>query len=219
MVINDTFQSRSVTLASFIANVQPADGQVFNLEDFSLVHDEDNDGVLNHLELAQGTDPFMPPVQQCTPVQEEIEIAAGEDAYIVNGRLLNDVRIQVDRQRRTGVIRYGYDTSLGTVTAAELLLTVGSDEGDGLITIHAVPDLQWLDTDLELSLPPLGAPVASMDEEWEQGEEYSFQLDPAAVTSDFTLVLSQEPSGDDVAFSSRETSARPLLKLSVERCE
>jgi len=225
VVISDTFQSQPVTLATFAAGVQPVEGQVFNLEDFSLLHDDDNDGVFNYLELAQGTDPFTSAVQQCTPVQEEIQLASIEDAYTFNGLLLNELKIRVDKRRRVGLIRYQYDASQGEVTAAGLTMTVGEDEGDGLISVYTVPALQWTDADGVLS-PGVQAAVdartvlvSELDDTFFSGQEYTFQLAPAAITSDFTLVFEQEPSANDVAFDASETGAPPVLRLSVSRCE
>jgi len=226
VVINDTFQGQALTLASFAAGVQPVDGQVFNLENFSLIHDEDNDGVFNYVELAQGTDPFTSAIQQqCTPVEEEIQLASVEDAYTFNGRILNELKIRVDKRRRVGLIRYQYDTSQGDVAAAGLTMTVGADEGDGLISVYAVPALQWADSDGELSAGVQAAVdsrtvlVSELNEAFFSGEEYTFQLAPAAITSDFTLVFEQEPSANDVAFESSETAAPPVLRLRVSRCE
>jgi len=214
----DTVQLQALTLATFTAPVQVVAGQTVNLDNFSLRHDQDMDGVFNYLELEQGTDPFQPPVQQCTPVQEEIGLAASDDAHVSNGQLTNLVRIQVDQQQRIGLIRYQYDASLGDVLSAELQLTVGSDAGEGPVFINVVPNLQWSDTDASLALPAVGPLVASMDEVWNINQEYSFQIDPAAVSSDFTLVLTGSDS-DDVGFSSNESMAPPILQLTVERCE
>ncbi len=217
--IMDTFQSRALTLATFTAPVETAAGRTVNLDNFSLRHDADEDGVFNYLELEQGTDPFQPQVQLCTPVQEEIGLAASDDAHVVNGQLFNLVRIQVDQQQRIGLIRYQYDASLGDVLSAELQLTVGLDAGEGPVFINVVPNLQWSDTDASLSLPATSTQVASMDATWIIGQQYSFQIDPVAVSADFTLVLTGSDS-DDVGFSSNESmGAPPTLQLTVERCQ
>ena len=220
--IYDTYQGSVLTLASFSAGVQPIEGSIFNLQNFSLLHDDDGDGVLNYLEIEQGTDPFTDPDnQQCTPTVDQLELLPVEDAYVFNnsGNLLNELKIQVDKNRRTGLIRYQYDPALGTVNSADLVITVGADEGGGRIDVHALQNLQWSATDGNLSLPLLGTAVSSLDESWESGDNYTFQIDPTAITSDFTLALAQEVSGNDVSFNSSETATPPVLNLYVERCD
>ena len=116
------------------------------------------------------------------------------------------------------MIRYSRDESLGEVTAANLNLTVTTDEGDGLLTVFSVDDFEWSDTDNSVDLPLLGAPVGSQENDWEAGIEYSFNLNPDAISSDFTLFITQT-GGNDVAFGSSDTVVPPSLEIAVERCE
>ena len=216
--INDTFNGESVVLATFGGEAQPVAGETLQLEGFTLDLDTDNDGIENYLELAAGSDPFNPPPPQCTPVTETVFATLTDDGYQQNTRLFNNDTLQVAENRRTILIRYSFDESIGEVTAARLNLTVTTDEGDGLLSVFSVSDFEWNDQVNSVTLPVLGAPVASQENDWEAGEEYAFDLNPDAITGDFTLFITQT-GGNDVAFGSSDTVVPPSLSLFVERCE
>ena len=216
--VNDTFQGDVISLATFSGNAMPSAGETLQLEGFSLQLDEDNDGIANYLELAQGSDPFNSPDQQCTPVMETEFATLTDDGYQQNNRLFDNNTLQVSQNRRTILIRYSYDESLGSVIAASLSLTVTTDEGSGLLSLFSVQDFEWSDNASSVILPALGAPVGSREDFWLEDVEYSFNLNPDVVSSDFTLFIEQE-NGNDVAFGSSDTTVPPSLELLVERCE
>ena len=216
--INDTFQGESVVLATFNGRATPSAGETLQLEGFSLQLDADNDGVANYIELAQGSDPFNPPELQCTPVTENVFATLTDDAYVQNRRLFDNNNLQVAENTRTILIRYSHDESLGSVIAANLNLTVTTDVGDGPMSVFSVEDFEWSDNDNSVILPALGTPVGARDNDWVAGVEYSFDLNPDVISSDFTLFITQQ-DGNDVAFGSSDTTVPPTLQLLVERCE
>ena len=67
-------------------------------------------------------------------------------------------------------------------------------------------------------MPALGAPVGSQENDWESGVEYTFDLNPDAISDDFTLFVVQT-DGNDVGFGSSSSNVPPVLELVVERCE
>ena len=217
VVVRDTVDGQSLTLATFSGAVQPVAGGTLQLQGFSLEHDADDDGVLNYIELAQGTDPFNPPVQ-CTPVTEAFSAIITDAAYVNRSRLFNNGRLQVDRNGRTSLIRFNYDDSRGQVIGGSLSLTVGSDEGDGPLLVYSVPGFNWNDQSNFVDLPEFGQPVSSQDNDWSEGVTYSFALPPSALASDVTLFVVQE-DGNDVSFESSGSTTPPVLEVTVERCE
>lgn len=216
--IRDTFGGTPLVLATFSGQATPVANGTLQLQDFSTQHDADNDGVLNHLELEQGTDPFNA-ILQCSPVTETIFANLTDDAFVQNLRLFDNDRLQVDSDRRITLIRFQYDDSAGEVIDARLNLTVGTDAGDGLITVVAAQDFEWNDQGGVLPAFPTGQPAGSAVNDWLQGVEYSFSLDPSVIFSDTTLIVQQSDEGNDVAFQSSDTIAPPTLELTLERCE
>lgn len=216
--LNDTLMNDVITLATFNGQAQPSAGETLQLEGFSLQIDTDNDGIFNYLELAQGSDPFNPPELSCTTVSETVFATLTDDGFQQNNRFFDTNSLQVSANRKTILIRYSRDESLGTVTAANLNLTVTTDEGDGLLSVFAVDDFEWSDTDNSVDLPLLGAPVGSLEGVWQTEVEYSFNLNPDVISSDFTLFITQS-GGNDVAFGSSDTVVPPSLQIAVERCE
>ena len=224
VLISDTVQGQVLTLADFDNVLQPVSGQTFALQNFSLEHDDDSDGIQNYLELQQGSDPFSaptPPVpEQCTPVTEVIELASSDDAFIINnsGVIFDTQSLQVDFDSRTGLIRYQYDDTESSVISAALTLGVGADGGVGVIAVNSIPGFDWSDTDNRLSLPPPGPVLSELDSDWTPGSVHTFDLDPAIIVSDFTLVLQQLTDSNDVGFNSSTGSIPPRLELTVSRC-
>jgi len=92
----------------------------------------------------------------------------------------------VDSLNRVILMRFAHDVGLGEVTSAELTMTVGADQGEGEIVVHALPDFDWDDQSVQFNLPPLNSQVGSLDEDWDSGDEYVFDIDPSAITGDFT---------------------------------
>ncbi len=217
MALFDTFAGQAVTLATFSPTITPIAGGIYVLQNFDYNHDTDNDGILNYIELNQGSDPFTAPVAQCTPSSEIFSLTMSDDAFIQNNVIFDQTIIRLDENTRVGALRYQFDPDLGTVTAASLTITVGIDEGNGLVSVYAVPDLEWNDENNRLNVPELGSPIGSLDTTWSRGQEFTFELAPFAITSDFTLFLVQE-SGDDFSFYSRSGSAPARLNVAVENC-
>jgi len=127
--VNDNYLGQVVPLATFSANVMPTNGETLTLQGFSNSLDADNDGVLNYVELAQGSDPFAADVPVCTSVTENIFATLTDDAYLQNNNIFNNNRLNVEENRRITLIRYKYDASLGTVIGANFSIT-NSAEGE-----------------------------------------------------------------------------------------
>ena len=126
--------------------------------------------------------------------------------------------MQVDFDSRTGLIRYQYDDTESSVISAALTLGVGADGGVGVIAVNSIPGFDWSDTDNRLSLPPPGPVLSELDSDWTPGSVHTFDLDPAIIVSDFTLVLQQLTDTNDVGFNSSTGSIPPRLELTVSRC-
>jgi len=191
--VNDNYQGQVVTLATFSGDAVPTEGETLTLQGFSNLLDADNDGILNFAELAQGSNPFAAETPACTPVTENIFATLTDDAYLQNNNIFS-------------------------VIGANFSITVGSDQGDGVLSFYVVPGFEWNDNDSSLSLPNLGAPISSVDGDWDEDNRYAFGLNPEAITSDFTLFVTLE-NGNDVSFKSSDTTEPPTLEVALERCE
>lgn len=216
--ILDTYAGQVVTLATFEAVVTPTLNQNLLLTNFNTNIDDDGDGQANYLELAQGTDPFNPPSAECTPITEELVLNISDDAFVQNGEVSNSSRLQVEYNERTSLIRYQFDPSRGSVTEANLSLTVSADQGDGEVEIYSVPNFEWSEGDSFLAVPN-GTFAGALGGSFDRNNEYTFVLSPSAVTQDFTLIIAQESESDDIGFDASGTNSPPVLTVVVERCE
>jgi len=77
------------------------------LDGFNTSIDTDGDGLLNYIELAQGTDPFNGSLQ-CTPVGETLTATITDDAYIENTVLFDNAFLRLEANRRVSIIRFQF---------------------------------------------------------------------------------------------------------------
>ncbi len=157
-----------------------------------------------------------------TPVQ--LTLQPTRDAYVDGSQLLNNDLLRMDAGGRQSVIAFSLDTDLGTAAVASLSLTVGDDIGQGQISVFALNDFQWAESDGVLVLPTalnstnlVGATSAS--QVWESGQRYQIGLSAERLgTGELTLVARMDGDVDDVAFFSSETSFGPELELGYAAC-
>ncbi len=214
--IKDTFQDATLLLANFSGEATVIENGTLLLQGFSTDHDADGDGITNQVELAQGTDPLTAE-GQCSAVNETVFATLAEDAFTQNGNLNNNARLQVDANERASWLRFQFNDKSAEVIDATLQLSVGTDAGDGLLTIDAVADFEWSDQAGSAPLLPATQLAGMQENEWVPGTRYNIALNPSLIRSDTTLVI-QQVSGNDVGFQSSAASEPPSLELIVERC-
>ncbi len=143
------------------------------------------------------------------------------DAYLqgAGGTLFNTTQMRVETNNRVGYLMFDLSNISGTVTAAELQLTVGSDAGTGRIMMEKGATNNWTETTLSNANKPAASGLLG---ELTQGAyalstTYTWPLSGVTVGDDFTIIMTQT-TGNDVSFQSQEVTnipGRPTLCLSV----
>lgn len=140
-----------------------------------------------------------------------------DDAYLENGRLLNNPLIRVEANKRVSYLKFSV-TGLGDTPATQaiLRLTVGSDPGFGTIRAFQGAHNNWT----ENLLPDTGMPtklkqVGQITADFTTNSIISIDI-TEMVKSDgtYTVILEQDPGGNDIGFMSKEGKSAPELIVS-----
>ncbi len=155
----------------------------------------------------------------CTPITEQFQFGASKDLFFQGGTIFNNEELRVNASARRSLLGFTVPAQAGELTGAALVLSVGDDSGNGNIGVYQDDSYQWEETDVDLELPDLSNLVGSRDGLWQSGMSYTIGLTSLFVNGEeISLFLRQDSAGNDVAFTSRETSTPPVLVLEFTQC-
>ncbi|MEO1652891.1 MAG: PKD domain-containing protein, partial [Bacteroidota bacterium] len=157
------------------------------------------------------------------------ELCPVEDAYLENGQLFNNalIRLENGSRQRVGYLQYDLSNLSGTITSAQLKLTVpnqanGGDAGSGQIQIFLGDSNAWNEGNLASNTPGKdGLALGSLNTSYGLGQAFSFNLDANRLNSGGILSFILESNangGNDVAFGSEENvqALCPTLILELD---
>ena len=155
----------------------------------------------------------------CAADTRMVQFEAVEDIFFQNNRIFNNNELRVNAANRRALIGFDVPTQEGELTAAELVVTVGDDGGDGTVGVYQNDAYEWNETDSGLVPPALTNLVGSRDGPWLIDASYRIGLDALFVNGPrVNLFLQQDAGGNDVAFTSRETGSPAILVLEYTGC-
>ncbi len=140
-----------------------------------------------------------------------------QDAYTEGIAGKNNALIRLEGNRRAGYLMFDLSGVQGTITKAELKLSVSSDAGNGTIKVEKGDNSNWTETTLSASNKPSAtAELGSLNGTFSLNTDYTWSLDSDAITAgeNLSLILTQT-TGNDVAFASKESGA-PQLVLTLQ---
>ncbi len=142
------------------------------------------------------------------------------DAYLqgAGGTRINNAELRVEINNRVAYLMYDLSNISGTVTAAELQLTVGTDAGTGRIMVEEGATNNWTETTItNANKPAANGLLGELTQAYALNTTYTWPLTGVTVGGDYSIILSHT-SGNDVSFKSGESvdiADRPTLCLSV----
>ncbi len=146
------------------------------------------------------------------------------DAYLQDGISFNNEELRVRVDTPTIYLMFDLSSVSGNITSAKLQLTVGSDPGYGTIKVSLGKGTDWTEDNLSTANAP--TPVAildSLDTDFLLDSTFTWNLSNVSVPTGGKLsLIVTHPSGNDVAFMSKEnsnTSGRPTLILKTDSDE
>lgn len=149
------------------------------------------------------------------PVQEGLSPI--HDAYLQGTTLFNNVDLRVENGNRVSYLQFDLSSIQGSIESMELLLTVGSDAGNGTVNILDGSHSNWTETGLSsANAPAQGSSLATSTGTLAVGQTYSYDVSNATVSGDkVTFVVTMNAGGNDVSFASKENgnAAHPVLQV------
>ena len=156
-------------------------------------------------------------------VSDFVVISPIGDAYLqgVDGDNFNTQDLRVEVGNRMSYILFDLVSIEKNIQSARLELTVGSDGGNGSISIYQVATNWHEETINGLNKPVKlnDLPLVTIDQDYVQGNTYEFDLSTAHFSSGKVAFMVEMKSGNDVSFASKENSGdagpRLILKESL----
>lgn len=154
---------------------------------------------------------------------DTVTLAPSHDAFLENGTRFNiaDLRIENNAPTRTriGYLQFTVPTLSSTPSAANLILTEGTDFSNGSMTLRAYAGASnnWTETNLSTAnAPAKGNQLATFTGNITDGSTVTFNV-ASFVTGPgtYSFVIEADTSTLDVAFASKESSPAPRLELTV----
>ncbi len=147
------------------------------------------------------------------------ELSPIHDAYLQGTTAFNNGDLRVESGRRTSYLMFDLSNLSGSISKAELLLSVGSDPGSGEVRINLGNGNSWTETTLSASnAPASGAVLATNTANYAAGSTYTWALDESAIAKGQVSLLVTHVSGNDISFASKEYSnaaLHPVLKITT----
>ena len=146
-----------------------------------------------------------------------------EDAYLQNGSRVNNAGLRVEgaaSRERISYLKFSV-IDAAKIETATLKLTVKGDNSDGgIIRVFAGSHSNWTEDNLSKSNAPSKGSLLAKDDAikaYPEGSSHEFDI-TALMTSDGakTLIIDMIAGGDDVMFSSKEGSAKPVISITLK---
>ena len=143
-----------------------------------------------------------------------------DDAYLQSGRRINNAELRVENNRRVSYLKFDLSGVAVSTGSAELTLTVGSDRGNGTVSVFYNTNDNWTENNLNnRNAPDAIRKVGSFEGSFSTNERLQTNINIDANEDVFTLIFVHEPNGNDISFhssESRTTAYRPSLTLSID---
>lgn len=159
------------------------------------------------------TPPTTAPSTTAPPIGPA-RLLATEDAFIQNALAIDGTQLRVEHGDRSRISYVRFNTE-GTATgSATLELSVGTDAGDGTVSVWRGVGGDWTSATLSTSNAPVaGELLASISGPFTPGQLLEFELPAGTVTGDvLDLVITTDgQASDDVSFDAIESNNGPVL--------
>ncbi|MEX0272964.1 MAG: malectin domain-containing carbohydrate-binding protein [Flavobacteriaceae bacterium] len=158
------------------------------------------------------------------PPADTQEFPAEHDAYLQGnaGTRYNNNLIRVEHGNRVGYLQFDLSGVSGTITAAQLKVTVRSDSGHGNVDVYKGSHSNWEETNLSnANKPSFGPKLASFGGNHGGGLK-TIDLNASHLEAGKLTIILQQLDGNDFALASSEyaTAAdRPKLVLTIDNSD
>ncbi len=163
--------------------------------------------ILDDTEVIQAT-------QLKATTSKTVTLSPIQDAYLQDGNRYNSSVMRLDGNRRQSYMMFDLSAVDGKITAANLQFTIGSDSGNGTIKAYLGNGTNWTETNLSTqNKPSTGAMLGSINKSYYPGVTQKINLNTSSLAKGKTSLVLVHSNGNDLNFSSAETSKPPKLTI------
>nr|WP_281989280.1 T9SS type A sorting domain-containing protein [Aquimarina aggregata] len=167
----------------------------------------------NNITLSTGTTDPDPDPDPTSP--QTVSISAIDDAYLQGGTRFNSTVLRTENGKRVSYLKFDVSNISGTITDANLKLTVNGDAGNGNINVNNGNSNNWNESNLSTSnAPGTGALLGSLNKTYSLNQAQNFKLNNLSVSGNFLTLVVTQTGGNDVSFASDENqNGKPVLTI------
>lgn len=150
-----------------------------------------------------------------------VKLSPIHDAYLQGngGTRFNTDVLRVEQNNRVSYLMFDISNIGGTITDANLEMTVAADPGNGTITVEEGDSNNWTEDNLSNSNKPNSvSTLASLNQSYTSNDSYTWNVGAISSNDGFYSMIVAHSNGNDVSFKSYEnsdTNGRPVLCLTV----
>ncbi|KAA1244052.1 Ig-like domain-containing protein [Aquimarina sp. RZ0] len=147
---------------------------------------------------------------------QKVTLSPVQDSYMQRGTNQNNDLVRIEAGTREGYLMFDLSEINGTITDAQLKLTITSDAGSGNLTVHRGTSDNWSETNLSNSNKPnAGALLGTANKTYALSATETIDLRANEISGNTLSLLLRATSGNDFAFASKENRGNPSAKLVV----
>ncbi|WP_109433816.1 family 16 glycosylhydrolase [Aquimarina sp. AU119] len=146
---------------------------------------------------------------------QTVSLSAIDDAYLQGSTRFNTTSLRTENGRRVSYLKFNVSDIKGTITDANLKLTVSNDAGSGNINVNAGNSNTWTENNLSTSnAPGVGLLLGNLNKTYSLNQTQNFTLSNVVLNGNFLTLVVTQTGGNDVSFASDESqNGKPVLTI------
>jgi len=143
-----------------------------------------------------------------------LSVALSKQAYVNGGTLADSSELRVDGVSRTTLLSFSLQDVPPTVASAHLEMTVGEDNGHGILMLGLGSHNDWQAEQSADNVPDISALINEYAGAWASGNRHALPIDPSLLNDEsVSILLSMQSGADDMSIVADNDSLAPTLVL------
>ncbi len=143
-----------------------------------------------------------------------LSLALSKQAYVSGGTLSDPGELRVDGVSRTALLGFSLQDVPPTAASAHLEMTVGEDNGHGILMLGLGSHNDWQAGQSADNVPDVSALINEFAGVWESGNRHALPIDPSLLNDEtVSILLSMQAGANDMSIVADYDSLAPTLVL------
>jgi len=143
-----------------------------------------------------------------------LALALNKQAYVDGGTLLDSGELRIDGVSRSALLGFSLQDVPPTFTSAHLEMTVGEDNGYGVLMLGLGSHHDWQAGQSSDNVPDISALINEYAGKWESGNRHALPIDPALLNDEtVSILLSMQSEANDTSIVADVDLPAPTLVL------